>query len=180
MTNASLGSYGTTPLPVLEAVHEIEKEIESNPDLFMKVKLKGHLDAARHRLATFIGAENDEVVFVQNVTTGINTVLQNFRWKKDDILVGCASSWFVLSLWADPIQSPHYMERPAIPCVTMRKKNLTRSSLLSTSHFQVLRRPSFSNSRTISSLCPSCRIIRSWQSLILSQPAQGWLFRGKK
>jgi hypothetical protein len=45
------GSYGTAPLPVLEAVHEIEKEIESNPDLFMKVKLKGRLDAVRHRLA---------------------------------------------------------------------------------------------------------------------------------
>jgi selenocysteine lyase/cysteine desulfurase len=92
VTSASPGSYGATPLPVLEAVHAIEKEIESNPDLFMRVTLKGRLDAVRHRLAKFIGAENDEVVFVQNATTGINIVLQNFRWNQDDILVGCTSS----------------------------------------------------------------------------------------
>lgn len=121
MTNAFPGSYGTTPLPVHEAVHEIGKEIESNPDLFIKVKLKGRLDAARHRLATFIGAENDEVVFVQNATTGINVILQNFRWKKGDILVGCTSSWSALSLWANPIQSPQHMERSVTPCVIMRK-----------------------------------------------------------
>lgn len=92
MTNAHSGSYGTAPLPVYEAVHEIEKEIESNPDLFMRVKLKGRLDAVRHRLAKFIGAENDEVVLVQNATTGINNILQNFTWTQDDILVGCTSS----------------------------------------------------------------------------------------
>jgi len=92
VTNASPGSFGATPLPVLEAVHEIDKEIESNQDLFMRVKLKGRLDAVRHRLAKFIGAENDEVVLVQNATTGINAFLQNFRWKQDDILVGCTSS----------------------------------------------------------------------------------------
>jgi hercynylcysteine S-oxide lyase len=94
LTYASPGSYGTPPLPVLEAVHEIEKEIESNPDLFMRVKLKGRLDAVRYRLAKFIGAENDEVVVVQNATTGINIILQNFRWQKDDILIGCKSFRF--------------------------------------------------------------------------------------
>ena len=102
MTDAPLGSYGTPPLPVLEAVHEIEKEIESNPDLFMRVNLKGRLDAVRHRLANFIGAENDEVVFVQNATTGINVILQNFRWKKDDILVGCKSPWLCFHRWLIP------------------------------------------------------------------------------
>lgn len=55
----------------------------------MRVKLKGRIDAVRYRLANFIGAENDEVVLVQNATTGINTILQNFMWKNDDILVGC-------------------------------------------------------------------------------------------
>jgi len=126
---ASPGSYGTPPLPVLEAVHEIEKGIESNPDLFMKVELKGRLDAVRHRLAKFIGAENDEVVFVQNATTGINVALQNFTWKKDDILVGCTSSWFAPAWWADPIQSPQHTKRSAIPCVTTPKKGPIRSSL---------------------------------------------------
>lgn len=106
MTNAFPGSFGTPPLPVLEAVHEIEKEIESNPDLFMKVKLKGRVDDVRHRLAKFIGAENDEVVFVQNATTGINIVLENFKWKQGDILVGCKSSWLRLLRWL--ILSSHH------------------------------------------------------------------------
>jgi hypothetical protein len=180
MTNASPGSYGAPPLPVLDAVHEIEKEIESNPDLFMRVKLKSRLDAVRHRLAGFIGAENDEIVLVQNATTGINITLHNFRWRKDDILVGCKCSLSTPQSQAHPIQSPQRMEQSAISCVTTRKRNLTQDSLLSTSLFQVLLRPSFNNSRTIWIHCPSRRIIRLSQSLMLSQVTQVWLFHGKR
>lgn len=36
-----------------------------------------------------IGADTDECVLVSNATTGINVVLRNFRWEKEDIIVTC-------------------------------------------------------------------------------------------
>lgn len=44
------------------------------------------------RVAGLIGAQPDECVFVANVATGINTVIRNFEWCEDDILV--ISTWY--------------------------------------------------------------------------------------
>lgn len=44
----------------------------------------------RQLVADLVGAEQDEIVFVPNATSGINTVLRNFEWKEGDILFGGA------------------------------------------------------------------------------------------
>lgn len=50
----------------------------------------GLLRDARERLAQFIGAEDtDECVLVTNASTGLNTVLKNFEWEKEDTIVVC-------------------------------------------------------------------------------------------
>ena len=84
-----LGSYGTTPKPVLEAVIELTLEIESNPDLFHRLSYQERLVGVREKLARLIGAKTDEVVLVPNASTGINTVLRNFEWEKDDQIFVC-------------------------------------------------------------------------------------------
>jgi hercynylcysteine S-oxide lyase len=84
-----LGSYGTTPKPVLEAVKELTLEIESNPDLFHRLTYQKRLNAVREKLARLIGAKTDEVVLVTNASTGINTILRNFEWEHGDQIFVC-------------------------------------------------------------------------------------------
>jgi hercynylcysteine S-oxide lyase len=84
-----LGSYGTTPKPVLEAGTELTLEIESNPDLFHRITYKKRLIGVREKLATLIGAKTDEVVLVSNASTGMNTILRNFEWEKEDQIFVC-------------------------------------------------------------------------------------------
>ena len=87
---SGLGSYGTTPKPVLEAGNELTLEIESNPDLFHRLTYQKRLIGVREKLASLIGAKTDEVVLVTNASTGINTILRNFEWEKDDQIFVCS------------------------------------------------------------------------------------------
>ena len=87
----TLGSYGATPRPVLEAINDLTIEIESNPDLFHRVSYQKRLVGVREQLARLIGAKTDEVVLVSNASMGINTILRNFDWEQGDQLFACMS-----------------------------------------------------------------------------------------
>ena len=69
------------------AYDALSLSLESNPDLFIRRQLKPRIAEVRSRLAELIGAERDECVMVQNVASGINTVLRNFPWKGEDRLI---------------------------------------------------------------------------------------------
>jgi selenocysteine lyase/cysteine desulfurase len=84
-----LGSYGTTPRPVLEASNELTLEIESNPDLFHRLTYQKRLVGVREKLARLIGAKTDEIVLVPNASMGVNTILRNFEWEQDDQIFVC-------------------------------------------------------------------------------------------
>ena len=56
---------------------------------FLDRELKGHLDAARHHVAAFLGADPDGMVFVPNTTTGVSTVLASRRFSPGDELLAC-------------------------------------------------------------------------------------------
>jgi isopenicillin-N epimerase len=71
------GSYGACPLPVLEAQQRLRSQLEQQPLRFFMREYEGLLDVARSELATFIGADADELVFVPNATTGVNSVLRS-------------------------------------------------------------------------------------------------------
>lgn len=71
---------------------------ESIENWYVLYSYKPMLKAIRARVAELVGADVDECVIVQNATHGINTVLRNFEWKHEDILVGSmlpASSIFL-------------------------------------------------------------------------------------
>ena len=46
---------------------------------------------ARASIAGLIGAHQDECFLVNNATTGVGTVLRNFEWEKDDVIIVCTS-----------------------------------------------------------------------------------------
>ncbi|KAH9972771.1 pyridoxal phosphate-dependent transferase [Lactifluus volemus] len=85
--NLNTGSYGSVPIPVSSATENTFRSMERNIDRFLRLRLSEHLNLARHRMARFVGAGPEELVFVPNASHGLNTVLRNLVWNKDDIII---------------------------------------------------------------------------------------------
>ncbi|HEY2907467.1 MAG TPA: aminotransferase class V-fold PLP-dependent enzyme [Vicinamibacterales bacterium] len=79
------GTVGATPSRVLSRQQALREEMERQPSRFMLRELNGHqpmpwravsrLREASDQVAPFVGARPDDLVFVPNVTTGLNAVL---------------------------------------------------------------------------------------------------------
>lgn len=83
------GSYGATPRAVLAAQSEWRSRMERQPVRFMNDELPGALRAAAARLGRFVGAAGDNIAFVDNATTAVNTVLASFDWRAGDEIAVC-------------------------------------------------------------------------------------------
>src|SRR5258707_1083117 len=79
------GTVGAPPRRVLARQQAIRDEIERQPSRFMLREVNGHqpmpwrttsrLREASDRVAPFVGSRPEDLVFVPNVTTGMNAVL---------------------------------------------------------------------------------------------------------
>ncbi len=81
------GSFGACPRAVLEAQQCLRTRLEEEPLRFFGREWEGLLDDARSKLAAFIGASFEEIVFVPNATTGVNSVLRSLSFLQDDEIV---------------------------------------------------------------------------------------------
>ena len=92
-------TVGATPRRVLAAQRALQDEIERQPSRFLLRELTGvivgawrperpRMRVAADRVAAFVGASGDDLVFVDNATTGANGVLRSFPFEPgDEILV---------------------------------------------------------------------------------------------
>ncbi|MCK6551887.1 aminotransferase class V-fold PLP-dependent enzyme [Myxococcota bacterium] len=81
------GSFGACPRRVIEAQRAIQDELEAEPVRFLGRELEGRLDHARSVLGAFLGADAEGLAFVENATTGVNTVLRSLDLTPGDELV---------------------------------------------------------------------------------------------
>jgi isopenicillin-N epimerase len=82
------GSFGACPVAVLEAQQRLRARLERQPVRFFGRELERLLDDARGALAAFVGAAAEDLAFVPNATTGVNSVLRSLRLRPgDEILV---------------------------------------------------------------------------------------------
>lgn len=83
------GSFGATPRPVLATQTSWRRRMERQPVRFVSEILPVALRDAAARLGAFLGARADDLVFVDNATTGVNAILQSFPWRRgDELLLG--------------------------------------------------------------------------------------------
>jgi isopenicillin-N epimerase len=71
------GTFGACPHSVLAVQAELRAELERGPLAFMVRRAPALLDAARERLADFLGADPEGLVPMPNATTGVSTVLRS-------------------------------------------------------------------------------------------------------
>jgi isopenicillin-N epimerase len=78
------GSFGACPRPVFEAYQAWQLELERQPVEFLGRRFEGLMRQARELLAVFVGADADELVYVPNVTTGLNAVIRSLPLEEGD------------------------------------------------------------------------------------------------
>lgn len=81
------GSFGACPLEVLAYQTELRTRLERQPVDFFVREYYPLLDAARHALAAFLGADAGGLAFVPNATTGVNCVVRSMKLDENDELL---------------------------------------------------------------------------------------------
>ena len=81
------GSFGSCPRPVLKFQHALQNRLERQPVRFLIDEFEPLWNEARRTLAQFVGADTDDLVFMPNATTGVNTVLHSLKFKRGDQLL---------------------------------------------------------------------------------------------
>jgi isopenicillin-N epimerase len=99
VTYLNHGTVGAPPRRVLEVQQKLRDEIERQPSHFLlrEISPKGvgtwkrersRLRDAADSVAAFLGAKGDDLVFVDNTTSGVNAVLRSFDFREgDEVLV---------------------------------------------------------------------------------------------
>lgn len=78
------GSYGGCLRSVLETAAGVRARMEAAPMRFFGLDWQRDLDRARARLAAFVGAPAERLVFVPNTTTGVAIALQSIDLASGD------------------------------------------------------------------------------------------------
>lgn len=81
------GSFGATPRSVLAAQRAWQDQMERQPSRFMNTVYPAAIRQAAGALATFLNAEPDCVVFVDNATSACNAVIRCIPLRPDDEVV---------------------------------------------------------------------------------------------
>jgi len=94
------GSFGACPREVLGAQQYWQHEMERNPVEFLGRRSGSLLAQARHELGAFLGTSPDDLAFVPNATTGVNTVARSLDLRPgDEVLTtdheygACDATW---------------------------------------------------------------------------------------
>ncbi len=98
ITYLNHGTVGATPRRVLEAQRAIQDEVERQPSRFLLRELaaisygypgggRPRMRVAAEAVGAFLHANGNDVVFVDNATTGANAVLRSFPFEPGDELL---------------------------------------------------------------------------------------------
>ncbi|GAA5810552.1 hypothetical protein MFLAVUS_003975 [Mucor flavus] len=78
------GSYGSIPKMLVPVLHDLRMKSEVNPDRWLRREMFTEIDKNRNTLANLVHADPQELVFVFNAMTGINTVARSLPLEAGD------------------------------------------------------------------------------------------------
>lgn len=83
------GSFGATPIEVLDAQRQWMRRLESDPIEFLAPErsLLPRIDAVRKVVAELVRAPASDLVMVRNATDGVNAVVRSFPFRAGDEVV---------------------------------------------------------------------------------------------
>src|SRR5215212_6646299 len=81
------GSFGACPRHLLELQGTLRQQMEAEPVQFLWRRYEERLEPSRCALATFVGAEPRDLVFVTNATTAVNAVVRSLKLRPGDELL---------------------------------------------------------------------------------------------
>ncbi|CAI5758904.1 unnamed protein product [Candida verbasci] len=81
------GSYGLTPTPIHEKYLENITRNANYPDKFMKFEQKEYYIESLKLLSQVLNCDYHDLAIVDNATTGANTILRSYPFKKGDLIV---------------------------------------------------------------------------------------------
>ncbi len=81
------GSFGASPLLILEKQTELRREMEAQAVKYFIRDLEPRWDEARMKTAKFLGSKTENLVFVKNTTMGVNTIFRSIQLGKGDEVV---------------------------------------------------------------------------------------------
>jgi len=94
------GSFGACPREVFAVLQGWQLEMERNPVEFLGRRSSALLAVARERLAAYLGASAEHLVFIANATTGVNAVAASLALRPGDEVLAtdheygaCDATW---------------------------------------------------------------------------------------
>lgn len=88
LTFLNHGSFGACPLAVMAEQDRLRRLYERDPVAFVVREQEAVFDEARAAVAELVGARAEDIAFVPNATTGVNTVLASTPFRAgDEILI---------------------------------------------------------------------------------------------
>ncbi len=137
------GSFGACPAEVFAELQHWQREMERNPVAFLGRRSGELLARARAELGAALRADAEDLAWMPNATTGVNTVARSLRLQPGDEVLGtdheygaCVATWQHLCARA----GAHYREvalplpfdpAEAVPCVLAALTPRTRVLFIS-------------------------------------------------
>jgi len=93
-TNVNHGSYGCSPISVMESYQKHQKQIEFNPEKKLRFESFDEINKILELISTYIDSNPDNLVIIENASDGMNSILkslfatrQSKVTKKEKILI---------------------------------------------------------------------------------------------
>ncbi|XP_060085061.1 uncharacterized protein LOC132564424 [Ylistrum balloti] len=87
------GSFGTVPKRVKDIQKRYIDKMDDHPDDWFRRNNLGKWKEGRDAIAAFVNADSEDVVLVQNATTGVNTVLKSINFKENDAILATDNTY---------------------------------------------------------------------------------------